>query len=326
MSDSLVSFIQAFTIEFFGSLLPGVLLLVGIYAGILYPMSLFQSCSVVPDAVFCDVLARLEGQSGTTLGAVLSLGTAYLIGLSYAKRSVAWADSASYYYGETVVVSRHAHRASPVKRPALLPRPPTQFWSCRHAGAYLYFEFWIGLCFALGIPVRHMPCLEFPYGDLQEYLRRIGLAHIAEHVGWTSDPSLRSQRRRGMDLENFNAIKTRIEIKSAEAYRPVAQFEAQNRLLASMYSVTTHLLLLMIVVWFGTWVTGAEFQFGRPDASFWLVPLPTVGVLCLLRHRVLLTLHKERVREVIRVFETADRLGVLDVGDLPRSRFPFWSR
>jgi hypothetical protein len=40
-------------------------------------------------------------------------------------------------------------------------------------------------------------------------------------------------------------------------------------------------------------------------------------VLCFFRHRILRTLHKERVREAVRVYETAAILGVIDVEEPP---------
>jgi hypothetical protein len=320
VSENIVSFVQAFTVDFFGSLLPGVLLLVGLYVGILYPIDILYCTFGTHWHAVCDAIQGLHSQSATTLGNVLALAVAYLIGISYSKRSVAWADSASYYYAETVVASSNPPHDSPVTRPR---RRRTNFWSLKVI-AYPRFKLIQSTCFAFGIRVKDMPLVEFPYDDLGGYLERIGLPHIARHIKWqrcspdehvlpkrAQNHRREVQRRHGMDLDNFNAIKTRIEISSPSVYRSVIQLEAQNRLLASTLSVATQVWLLILFFCFAMLMMP-----WRPPNDDWtvlLLPLAASFVLCLLRDRILLTLHKERVREAVRVYESAAILGLLDV-------------
>ncbi|WP_316236463.1 hypothetical protein [Bradyrhizobium sp. SZCCHNR1015] len=330
MSENLVSFVQAFTVDFFGSLLPGVLLLVGIYVGILYPIDILYCTYGTHWHAICDTIQGLHSQSTTTLGNVLALGAAYLIGITYSKRSVAWADTASYYYAETVVAKSHQPHASPVTRLRQLSEPPTNFWTLEQLFAYLRFKLFDSPRFAFGIPVNGMPLVEFPYDNLRSYLVRIGLPHIAQHIRWEPRPPepcssdehefcRDQQRRQGMDLDNFNAIKTRIEINSPSVYRSIIQLEAQNRLLASTFSVATQVWLLILVFLMVFYVPVVTLAWRPPndDLSVLLLPLSASFVLCLFRHRILLTLHKERVREAVRVYESAAILGLLDVEEPP---------
>ncbi|UFZ05781.1 hypothetical protein LQG66_05570 [Bradyrhizobium ontarionense] len=331
MSENLVSFVQAFTVDFFGSLLPGVLLLVGIYVGILYPIDILYCTWGTHYHAICGAIQGLHDQSTTTLGDVLALVVAYLIGITYSKRSVAWADTASYYYAETVDAFSNPRHHSPVTRPRKARQPPTSFWTLEQLCAYLQFKLFDSPRFAFGISVKDMPLVEFPYDDLRDYLKRIGLPNIARHIRWEpSSPDehefyryaqahRRVQRQHGMDLDNFNAIKTRIEISSPSVYRSIIQLEAQNRLLASTFYVATQvwlLILFFLIVLYVLMMTRA-WRPPNDDLSALLLPLSASFVLCLFRHRILLTLHKERVREAVRVYESAEILGLLDVEEPP---------
>jgi len=52
MSDGIVSFARDFTIDFFGSLLPGILMVAGIYVGIIYPNTIYYGYDIKASSLF----------------------------------------------------------------------------------------------------------------------------------------------------------------------------------------------------------------------------------------------------------------------------------
>lgn len=360
MSDGILHFIRDFIVDFFGSFLPGLFLMFSVYVGVILPSEIYLACG---ESYFgemhtaCQIIGDLNGLASARWGAFLVSGIAYLIGLSYSKRPVDWADSASFYYNARVRSALGDDPFDPKLETEVQSIPETS-WSrfcvyfipefrvdasfseplemlprlkvLRHQiHVYLSFKLTFSLLFAFGIPVKGLPRVMFPYNDLHCYLKSIGLETTANDVRWKRTDDKKKRAQFGMHSDYFNALKMRIQMAHSDKYHAIAYLEAQNRLLASMFYVASQAWLLicifvMIVLAHIAVKVGQQETISvaiKGDNLLTLMMSSAIALLlCLFRHRILVVLHKERVREVVRVIDSATFLGSFDKAGVWKSR------
>lgn len=379
MSDGFLPFIRDFTVDFFGSFLPGAFLMLAIYVGVIYPLAIDLPCGKPNSealSAICKIIGSAHNLTSNTFGAFLGCVIAYLIGLSYSKMSVDWADSASFYYNSMVrsvpdnepfvpgfeegIAEEPSVPCDDPFDPSLeieTHLPSTTLWAqfCAdiipkfkadtyrsnsagkvtrltvlrsQIGVYLRFKLVYSLLFSFGIPVGGLPRIMFPYNNLRHYFRSIGLDAAASSVRWKGTPhSMKERLRNGMSHDHFNALKMRMQMAYPNQYHAIAYLEGQNRLLASMFFAASQAwvlictfvtIVIICAVYSAVYRLIVERLIVEPEAVQYnsrpaiALSLVVALSLCLFRHRILVVLHKERVREVVRVIDSATFLGSFD--------------
>ena len=319
MGNGLLALARDFMIDFFGAVIPGILLALGLYVGIMYPIGLY-SCEIhtIPGWV-SGTIWTLGDVDATSPGIVLALVAIYVAGLSYSKRTLSFADNASFYY--RMILRSEDSR----KTPASLPdSAATVRWTLQCSSRWyrlgVHFSFWLWKSpqFASGRWPRGGHCIDFPYDNLPYYLRSIGLVATASQLEAKLHSSMARQTR-GLEANWLNALKMRIEIALPGEYHAIAYLEAQNRLLAASYYVTTHVCIAIScfvvgVLPFAAWADPAHLADGT-HAWIAAISVSTGLAFFLIQRRVLEVLHFERVREAVRVIDAAAVVGVFDVNE-----------
>jgi hypothetical protein len=332
--------LQELMVDFFGSLVPGVIFLSA--SALLFGAALTYYFHNVNRQFFLDTFPGVVAPFQIEL-LITFLMLAYVIGFLFFRQDPKEPDRRSFrrvrrdMQKPLRAYDRKILQLDPPARPtaALIPEI-ARYW--RELGAIRLFELRDKLL--VGARLAHEDerdlaqlreernekedlqywvvdedeACEFPYPKLRSYLERRRLDHLASMVSWDAGGAaeIKSPYRRSKNY--INILKIRLAYHHPEHSGQIVRNEAHVRLMSSSWYMSRAVLNLSLVVLL---FNGARLLYrwliGRPeladvfnrDLHFLLIP-GAVGLIAFwVKRSVEKFLHYQRVREVIFVLETA---------------------
>lgn len=332
--------LQELMVDFFGSLVPGVIFLTA--SALLFSAALTYYFDNVDREFFLETFPRVVASFQIEL-LLAFLMLAYVIGFLFFRQDPKDPDRRSFrrLKNEMERKLRPYDRKIRALEPPVLPNEPTLPEIARHRlGALLtqFYQLRDTLLTKTKLSRRDKRDLselraqreesddlrhwvveqegkcEFPYPRLRSYLERRRLDHLASMVSWDADGAggVKSSYRRSKNY--INILKIRLAYHHPEHSGQIVRNEAHVRLMSSSWYMSRAVLNLSLVVMVFNcarllyrWLSGrpelAEV-FNR-DLHFLLIPAVVGMIAFWVKRSVEKFLHYQRVREVIFVLETA---------------------
>lgn len=269
-------------VDFFGSLIPGIVFTGMALATFAWP--LFSLISSLVDLQASQTTPSIIAQKVVTLINPIRLEVfAFLIMLSY-------------------VVGHLFYRQDPKK-----PDQKSFEYIKRQyekSGQPDHLKHWVA---------QEVKDCEFPYSNLHGYLKQRGLDHLAAMVDW--QPDLDSTHPGVRRTKNFmNILKIRLAFHHADRCSAIARNEAHVRLMSSTWYMARLLrvlsLLALAIALLALGIMWWTMPIAQPALIIryilpTILPVMILVIVLWILHTIQKFLHYQRVREAIFVLETA---------------------